>query len=128
VIILDHNIPEGQARLLRRWRIHCRQIGFEVGRPEWDDQQEILRYLHSAKHATFFTRDMGFFRAKLIHKSYCIVILNVPVLETAHYIRRLLRHVDFRTRARRFRKVIKVSAERIAVLEIGRRHQIGFRW
>jgi len=47
VIILDHNIPEDQVQQLREWKIHFRQIGFEVGRPEWDDQQEILRYLHS---------------------------------------------------------------------------------
>ena len=43
--------------LLKRWRIHCRQIGFQVGRPEWDDQQEILRYLHSTRGVTMFTRD-----------------------------------------------------------------------
>ena len=65
MIILDHNIPEDQAEQLRRRRIHFRQIGFEVGRPEWDDQQEILRFLHATKQITFFTRDLGFFRAPL---------------------------------------------------------------
>jgi len=53
VILLDHNIPEDQAEQLRRWHLHFRQIGYEVGRPEWDDQQEILRYLHSAKRVPF---------------------------------------------------------------------------
>jgi hypothetical protein len=83
VIFLDHNIPEDQAQQLRRRRIHCQQIGFEVGRPEWDDQQEILRFLHAVKQPTFFTRDLGFFRAPLRHANYCIVTLTVPVLETA---------------------------------------------
>ena len=68
MILLDHNIPEDQAEQLRRWRIHFRQIGFEVGRPEWDDQQEILRYLHATKQVTFFTRDLGFFRAAITRK------------------------------------------------------------
>jgi hypothetical protein len=67
VIILDHNIPEDQAEQLRRRRIHFRQIGFEVGRPEWDDQQEILRFLHATKQITFFTRDLGFFRVSWRH-------------------------------------------------------------
>ena len=64
MIVLDHNIPEDQAEQLRRRRIHFRQVGFEVGRPEWDDQQEILRFLHATKQITFFTRDLGFFRAR----------------------------------------------------------------
>lgn len=46
MIILDHNITRDQAEQLQQWRIHFRQIGFQIGRPEWDDQQEILRYLH----------------------------------------------------------------------------------
>lgn len=74
MILLDHNIPESQADQLRRWRIRFRQIGFEVGRPEWDDQEEILRYLHAAKRVTFFTRDLGFFRRRLCHPNYCLVV------------------------------------------------------
>jgi hypothetical protein len=108
VIVLDHNIPEDQAKQLRGRRIHFRQIGFEVGRPEWDDQQEILRFLHATKQVTFFTRDLGFFRAPLRHANYCLVVLTVPVLETAHYISKLLRHHQFNTRAKRNGKVMRV--------------------
>jgi hypothetical protein len=128
VIILDHNIAEDQAEQLRCWRIHFRQIGFEVGRPEWDDQQEILRYLHAIKQPTFFTRDLGFFRPRLSHANYCLVILTVPVLETAFYIRKLLRHPDFRTKAKRNGKVIKVSTDHISIWEIGQRRQSFFHW
>ena len=73
MIILDHNIPMDQAEQLRRRRVRFRQIGFEVGRPEWDDQQEILRFLHKTKQITFFTRDLGFFPARLRHANYCLV-------------------------------------------------------
>ena len=73
MIILDHNIPNDQAAQLQRCRVRFRQIGFEVGRPEWDDQQEILRFLHATKQITFFTRDLGFFRAPLRHANYCLV-------------------------------------------------------
>jgi hypothetical protein len=117
VIVLDHNIPEDQAEQLRRRRIHFRQVGFEVGRREWDDQQEILRFLHATKQITFFTRDLGFFRARWCHANYCLVVLNVPVLETADYIRKVLRHPEFKTRAKRNGKVLKVSTDRITLWE-----------
>jgi hypothetical protein len=35
VIILDHNIAQDQVDQLHRWKIHYKQIGFQVGRPEW---------------------------------------------------------------------------------------------
>ncbi|MDZ7405709.1 MAG: hypothetical protein ONB41_16585 [candidate division KSB1 bacterium] len=79
-MILDHNIPEGQAEQLPRWWIRFQQIGFEVGRPEWDDQQEILRYLHQVKRVTFFTRDLGFFHPRFCHATYCIVVITSDVL------------------------------------------------
>ena len=126
--LLDHNIPEDQAEQLRRWRIHFRQIGFEVGRPEWDDLQEVLRFLHAAKQTTFFTRDLGFFRARFSHANHCIVTLTVPVVETANYIRSLLRHSNFNTRSKRMGKVLKVSTDRILVMEIGKPPQIAIRW
>ncbi len=128
MIVLDHNIPKDQAELLRRRRVHFRQIGFEVGRPEWDDQQEILRFLHETKQITFFTRDLGFFRATLRHANYCLVTLTVPVLETARYISKLLRHPRFNTRAKRNGKVIKASTKKINFWEIGRQRQNSARW
>jgi len=128
VIILDHNIPEDQAQSLHRRRIHYRQIGFEIGRPEWDDQQEILRYLHATKQITFFTRDLGFFRAPLRHANYCLVALTVPVLETADYIAKFLRHPHFNTRAKRNGKVIKVSTKSINFWAIGRQQHGTVRW
>jgi len=123
VIILDHNIPEGQVEQLQQWRIRFRQVGYEIGRPEWDDQQEILRYLHQAKRVTFFTRDLGFFTPRFGHANYCLVAIASPVLETAFLIRRFLRHPDFKTRASRIGKVVRLSTTRIAYWESGRKYQ-----
>ena len=128
MILLDHNIPEDQAEQLRRWRVHFRQIGSDVGRPEWDDQQEVLRYLHAAKHATFCTRDLGFFHRRFCHPNYCLVVFDVPVLETASCIRRLLRHPMLKTGARRWGKVLRVSREKIVLWEIGREQMINLGW
>jgi hypothetical protein len=128
VIILDHNLPEDQIEQLRRWRIHFRQIGFEVGRPEWDDQQQILRYLHTTRQVTFFTRDLGFYRRRLCHSNYCLVVLTVPVLETAGYIRRFLRHPMFRTVANRQGRVSKVSTDRITFWQAGEQRHVTLGW
>ena len=128
MIILDHNIPENQVEQLRHSKIHFRQVGFEVGRPECDDQQEILRYLHATKQATFFTRDLGFFRRRLCHSNYCIVVLSVSVAETAAYIRRLLRHPQLNTRARRSGKVLKLSSGKILMWQGNSRPFIGVAW
>jgi hypothetical protein len=128
VIVLDHNIPEDQAEQPCRWRVHFRQIGFEVGRPEWGDQQQILRYLHRARRVTFFTRDLGFFRRQLCHSNYCLVGLTVPVLETALYSRRLLRDPTLRSMAGRQGKVVKVSTRRIVVWQAGQGRLISHVW
>ncbi|MBI4559054.1 MAG: hypothetical protein HY706_15835 [Candidatus Hydrogenedentes bacterium] len=120
MIVLDHNIPEGQADYLRQWRLHFAQIGFDVGRPEWDDEQEILRYFHSAKDVTFFTRDLGFFRRRLCHPNYCLVVLTVPLLKTALYIRRFLRHPAFSTKAKRRGKVVRLSTEKLVFWQLKR--------
>lgn len=128
MIVLDHNIPEDEAKRLRRWRVHFRQIGFQVGRPEWEDQQEILRYLHRTRDITFFTRDLGFFRALLCHKNYCLAVITVPVPETALYMRRLLRHREFNTRAKRQGKVIRISTAKIVWWQLGERRQLFLNW
>ncbi len=109
MIYLDHNIIKEQAELLKRRRIHFRQIGMEIGLPSWDDQQEILRYLHSVKQATFFTRDKDFFRYRLRHSNYCLVFIDAPEYETAVFISKFLRRPNFKTKAKRCGKIVKLS-------------------
>lgn len=128
MILLDHNIPKDQVRQLARWRIHVRQIGFQVGRPEWDDQQEILRFLHKAKQTTLFTRDLGFFRIRLCHRNYSLVVIEAPVIETAGLIRNFLRHPEFKTRRQRCGRVFEISSTRIRWWQIGKTRQSELPW
>jgi len=65
---------------------------------------------------------------KLRRGNYCLVALTVPVLETAHYIYKLLRHPHFNTRAKRNGKVIRVSTQKINLWEMGRQRQIISDW
>jgi hypothetical protein len=128
MILLDYNIAEDQAEQLRCWRVHFRQIGREIGRPEWQDQEELLRFLHQAKEATFFTRDLGFFQARFCHPNYCIVVMAGPVLLTASLIRQFLRHPEFKSKAKRKGKVVKLTSSTITWWEFHRNRQQWLSW
>ncbi|MCI0424195.1 MAG: hypothetical protein L0387_11520 [Acidobacteria bacterium] len=128
MILLDHNIPSDQAEQLRARRLHFRRVGYEVGRPEWDDQQEILPYLHRSKNTTVITRDLGFFHRRFCHPNYCIVVVAGPVLQTALYAHRLLRQESFRTNALRRNKVIRLLPKNIRWWEFGGSHPQSVSW
>jgi hypothetical protein len=128
VVILDHDIPRHQLEILQRARLRPQQIGREIGRPEWQDLEEILRYLHRQKSVTFFTCDEGFFRKRLTHPTYCIVVVSGFVVDTALYIRRFLFHPLFRTKRHGVGKVMRLSATGIAWWEIASASQQRHPW
>lgn len=98
--ILDENILATQRQLLRSWRIRVRQIGYDIGRKGMSDD-EIISFLHRQRHPTFFTRDLGFYERDLCHSGYCLVSLAVEKNEAAVFVRRVLRHPEFDTKAKR---------------------------
>ncbi|HIC88908.1 MAG TPA: hypothetical protein EYP04_05855 [Anaerolineae bacterium] len=106
--VLDENIPDSQRQLLRSWRIKVRQIGHEIGRRGMKDE-EITPLLHQMGSVTFFTRDLGFYERSLCHSGYCLVSLAVGKNEAAFFVRRLLRHPEFDTKAKRMGTVIRIS-------------------
>ena len=96
MILLDESIGEDQAGLLRDRRITVRQIGRGLAAKGFLDEA-LLPLLHALRRPTFFTRDRDFFRRNLVHPRYCIVYLDVADSDTARFIRRFLRHAEFRT-------------------------------
>jgi len=115
--VLDENIPADQRELLQRWRVRTRQIGHDVGRQGMKDEDEIIPLLMQLSRPTFFTRDLGFFRASLRHQSYCLACLAVRADEAASFIRRVLGHTDLNTHAKRLGKVIELQHTGIRVIE-----------
>ena len=114
--IIDENIVDNQRQQLKSWRISVRQIGFEVGRKGMKDK-EIIPLLHQLNQPTFFTRDDDFYERKLCHAGYCLVFLDVRKGEVATFVRRVLRHKMFNTKAKRMGRVIRVSQIGLAVWE-----------
>jgi hypothetical protein len=108
VNVLDENIIDNQRRQLMSWRMRIHQIGFEIGRKGMKDR-EIIPFLHQLKQPTFFTRDDDFYERRLCHAGYCLVYLDIRKEEVATFVRRVLRHEAFKTKAKRMGKVIRVS-------------------
>jgi hypothetical protein len=118
MIVLDENISEDQRLLLRSWRIRAYQVGRDVGRAGIKDEQ-IIPLLLKLRRPTFFTRDLGFFDAKLSHARYGIVCLAVGPDEAASLVRRFLRHPSFHTQAKRLGRVMRVSQVGIRAFQPG---------
>lgn len=112
--ILDENIIESERQVLKRWRIHHKQIGLDIGQKGMKDQEQIIPLLQSLAGPVFFTRDMGFYNWRLCHQKYCIVCLAVAASEVAPLIRCFLRHSQFDTRAKRIGKVVRLSQTSIS--------------
>lgn len=125
--ILDEQILENQRQLLRSWRIPVRQIGHDVGRKGLKDR-EIIPLLLKLRKPTFFTLDFDFFESHLCHAKYAIVCMDVRKHEAAVYIRRLLRHPDFDTAAKRMRNVIRLSSMGIWIWRLHNEKEVYIEW
>jgi|DewCreStandDraft_2_1066082.scaffolds.fasta_scaffold00018_4 hypothetical protein len=128
MILLDENIPADQADQLRRWRIRFKQIGLDLGRFGMKDREEILPLLHRLSRVTFFTRDLGFYDLAVCHPRYAIACLHVPRSEAAAYIRRVLRHPQLNTTAKRIGKVMCITPTAITYWAVGTLHQTRLAW
>jgi hypothetical protein len=117
VNILDENVPESQRALLRSRRVALRQIGQDLGRKGMKDH-EIISLLHQLNRPTFFTLDGDFYDRRLCHEGYCLVHLDDEEEMVAEYVRRLLRHRELNTRAKRLGRVIRVLPTGLALWRI----------
>jgi len=127
VNILDENFPPNLRQLLRSWHVPVRHIGYDTGRKGMKDD-EIIPFLLGLRRPTFFTLDMGFFRRDNCHARYCLVCLNVEQHEAASFVRRLLRHPEFNTQAKRMGSVTRISPARISMWRLHAENEIFLNW
>jgi hypothetical protein len=127
VNILDENIIDSQRHRLRQWRIAVRHLGYDVGRQGMKDQ-EIIALLHRVRRPTFLTRDEDFYAPRLCHARYCLVYLAVAKDEVAPFVRRLLRHREFDTVAKRMGTVVRVSHADLSVWRLHAEQAIHVAW
>ncbi|MCW5558305.1 MAG: hypothetical protein KIT22_10800 [Verrucomicrobiae bacterium] len=110
--LLDENIPLEQRDLLRGWGVRCRVIGQDIASLSIGDD-DIVVLLHRLKQPTLFTRDEDFFKRSLCHPAYALMWLDVAPEEAALFVRRLLHHPRFQTKAARLGIVARVHHDGI---------------
>src|SRR5690348_14734444 len=125
--ILDENIPESQRTLLRSRRVALRQIGQDLGRQGMKDD-EIIPLLHRLDRPTLFTLDGDFYDRRLCHVGYCLVHLDVEEEAVADYVRRLLRHRELDTKAKRMGRVIRVSPTGLTLWRVHQEQESHLSW
>lgn len=125
--LLDENIIASQRELLRSWKFSVRQIGYDFEQAGLEDEQ-IISLLHRHRRATFFTRDLGFYDRNLCHPRYCLACLSVSKGEVAIFVRRLLRHKEFKTQAKRLGLVIHVSQIAIRCWRLNSKRETYITW
>jgi len=89
---------------------------------------EILTLLHQLGRPTFFTRDDDFYARHLCHARYCLIYLAVAKDEVALFVRRLLRHREFATIAKRMGTVVRVSHVDLSVWRLHAEQAIHIAW
>ena len=90
--------------------------------------QEIIALLHRLRRPTFFTRDEDFYVRHICHARYCLVYLAVAKDEVALIVRRLLRHREFDTVAKRMGTVVRVSQVGLSVWHLHAEQAIHVPW
>jgi hypothetical protein len=128
VNILDEAISAPECERLHAYKIHFRQIGLGVGRAGMKDREDVIPLLHRLKRPTFFTLDHGFYHPTLLHQGCCLVFLDVWDDEAAEYIRRFLRHPEFRTQSQRMGKVIRVRHSGVSYWQVYHRGEQHLDW
>ena len=127
MIVLDENFPESQRQLLRGWRFHIHQVGYEVGRKGLTDV-EIIPLLLQLRSPTFFTLDSDFYKPKLCHSRYCLVHVDVGQYEAATFIRRFLSHSKYNTKNKRKGGVMRVSHTGISMWRLHAEKEEFYNW
>ncbi|HWX21906.1 MAG TPA: hypothetical protein VN578_18555 [Candidatus Binatia bacterium] len=107
MLVLDENLPASQQQLLREWRIRFRMVGLEVASSGTQDEN-LIPVLHRLPRPTFFSLDKDFYRPDWLHRSYCLIWLDVGSRQAAEFIRRFLRHRAFDTQTKRMGTVVRV--------------------
>lgn len=127
MIVLDENIPGDQCLLLEGKGVRFRKIGLDVG---WNGMSDvdIIPLLHELDRPTLFSRDEDYFGRELCHRSYCLVYLDIRERVIAEYVRRVLRHSELRTKAKRLGKVIRVHPTGLSIWKLYAENEVQLDW
>lgn len=106
---------------------HPVPAGRDLGRAGLSDL-EVLALLRRLSGPTFFTRDLHLGNPMRCDRRYCIAILDVGQHETAAFLRRVLRHPELNTKAKRLGSVVRATHTGVRVWRDRRRQAVVLPW
>jgi hypothetical protein len=89
---------------------------------EWIADDRVPEILHTLREPTFVTIDADFCDRAFCHPSYCILFFDLSDDDQEalpRLLRTLLRRKDFRSRAARMGKVVRVGKSFVAWWQVG---------
>jgi len=120
-IILDDQLFDLEVLIpIARWTTVRRLRNLRPDQIIKDEHVPVL--LRQLRQPTFVTIDMGFWNKKLRDAKYCILcfpLRNDEQYKLPELLRRLLRLSEFRTKAARMGKVVRVSSNHIEYWQFG---------
>jgi hypothetical protein len=123
-IVVDEMMSVSKVlNVIQQWTTACRVTDLRPHERILDDR--ILTLLRELKQPTFITLDGWFWQRRLCDRHYCIVYFTVPEEQhphIPHLLRRLFRLPEFRTKANRMGKVIRVSTDRVQYYRLSDRN------
>jgi hypothetical protein len=133
VIVLDENLLGLRLNNPIAIRYPGRVSYITALRPSTVIKDEAIpRLLQRLKGVTFVTTNVtDFWRRVLAHPQYSIVCLSLPnerLREVPELLRRLLRMPEFRTKAARMGKVVRVSRQQVQYYVVGAHHEHILTW
>lgn len=92
------------------------------------NDSDIIPLLHALDRPTLFSLDIDFYRRDLRHQAYCLVYLDVNVDIVAEFIRRVLRHRELNTKAKRMGNVIHVQPQSMTLWRMHHETELQIEW
>jgi hypothetical protein len=130
LFILDEHLDE---RAVRDQILHWATVRYvrdtRPGEVVKDDR--ILTVLHSLRMPTFVTADDWFWNRDHRDRRYCIVFVALRGRNDRHVpdlLRRLLRLPEFRSRAARMGKVVRLGEDHVRWWQLGDEHEHSLQW
>lgn len=119
-IVLDEHLGRTEVlEPLQQW-ITATKIE-DLAPDETLKDDRILQILHNHKQPTFLTLDAGFFQKRRADRRYCLIHFVVPRQQQNRIpilLRQLLRLAEFKTKAARMGKVMRVSERRVEFWQV----------
>ncbi len=89
---------------------------------------DVIPLLHGLDRPTLFTLDEDYHQRQLCHSRYGLIHLNIVGSRVAQYVRRVLKHPQLNTRAKRMGLVLSASPQGLSGWRVNQQALVQISW